>query len=467
MVKKKTVKRSYARKKTVVPENGMTVKDTVKFAPGDYLLPDGITIAADNISIDATGANFIGSGRLGSALKMKNRKGVKIKGLSASFYYHGIRIENCSGITVENCTITATSEIPSDTIFLNIWMPADKAYGGALYLSKVTDAVIRNNNFEHNLNGILTYDCANLKIKKNAVNYCSGFGIHLLGTCDSLFEENAADYCCRYNVRNTLKGIKRTGHMGADATGFLILTGSHNNVFRRNYARMGGDGFFLAGCNPKGGVIGANNNLFEENDASLSPNIAFEATFSRGNVFRNNFANNGNFGFWLGFSTENIVENNRIVGNRIGGIAVENGWDMQVRHNTFHGNGHGILLWSTEFNPKVMKKLPGCETSHDWHISNNIFNRNSKAIRIAAMQDHGLRDREREKKIKKKLRPYNHTIVDNNIQDNRLGIELVNCDNTVIERNILHHNPEANIVQTDCTGTVLTYNLGSIAAYLK
>ncbi len=65
-----------------------------------------------------------------------------------------------------------------------------------------------------------------------------------------------------------------------------------------------------------------------------------------------------------------------------------------------------------------------------------------------------------------KVRPHHHEIVDNTIQDNRLGIELAGVDHTRIHGNILHHNPEANIRQDDCRDVEILANLGAAGAYL-
>jgi len=463
---KKQKQTARVKQKLIVPHDGMVITESVTLAPGQYFLPRGLVIAAHNVTVDGTGVLLIGAARTGTGVRISKRKNVTLRGLSLAYYYHGVHAEQCAGLTLEGLTITATQDIPSDTIFLEVWLTAATTYGGAICLNGVRDALVADNNLEHNMNGLLTYDCQTLRVLRNKVNYCSGYGIHLFGTCDSVFEDNAADYCCRYNVRNTELGTKRTGHMGADATGFLILSGSHRNIFRRNYARMGGDGFFLAGLSNNGLSLGANDNLFEDNDGSLSPNIAFESTFSRGNIFRNNLANNCNYGFWLGFSSDNTIENNRIVGNRQAGIAVENGSGMLVRGNTFHGNGHGILLWSSVYDKKAHKKYPEATTSHHWQITKNIFQRNTKAIRIALSQDHGIRPLPAERSELIKVRPHHHEIVENNIQDNRLGIDLSGVDQTRITGNILHHNPEANVRQDDCRDVEILTNLGAAGAYL-
>jgi len=439
----------------IIPTDGMIITENVTFKPGQYLLPNGIEIAGDGITVNGNGAEIIGKNKHGAGIRVKNRSTVTIKGFSVLNYYHGIAVENCTGLTITDNQVTSTAGITSDTIFLDIWLPEDKAYGGALWMYEVKDSTISNNNFEYNMNGILTYNCRNLTVKNNQTNYCSGFGIHLFQTCDSRFEENSADYCCRYNTRNKLVGIERIGHMGADATGFLILAGSHRNIFRRNFARLGGDGFFLAGMNPTYKIAGANDNLFVENDASWSPNIAFEATFSRGNIFRNNLANHCNYGFWLGFSTENIVEDNTINTNRQAGIAVENGWNMTARNNKFHANGHGILLWSNVVHSKILEKRPESVTSHDWEIHNNTFSRNNKAIAIAANRDHGIRPLENKNNGNNNSRPYNHRIFENKIDDNRLGIDLHKCDKTIISKNIIINNSEANICEHKCIDTIV------------
>jgi len=253
------------------------------------------------------------------------------------------------------------------------------------------------------------------------------------------------DFCCRHQPIR-----ERTGDMGADATGFLVIWGSSRNVFRKNLARMGGDGFFVAGgkFNEDGKRMGCDDNLFEGNDASWSPNIGFEATFCKGNIFRDNFADKCNYGFWLGFSWDNIIENNRIRLNRQAGIAVENGRGFSVKGNTFVENGHGILLWS-KYVEEWAKQFPENLTSHHWRIERNTFIRNGKAIRIAADQSHGIEPLDPEVSGKEEVRPGDHEIVSNTIEDNRVGIELVKADRTIVKDNILTRNVEANLRQED------------------
>jgi parallel beta-helix repeat protein len=249
--------------------------------------------------------------------------------------------------------------------------------------------------------------------------------------------------------------------MGADATGFLAVMGSCSNQFVRNTSRMSGDGFFLAGLSPQGNLCGCDDNTFVENDASLSPNIGFEATFCRGNVYRGNFADRCNYGFWCGYSREFLLEGNRVLFNRQAGIAVENGVDFKVENNQFQANGHGILLWS-RYSEEFLAQCAGQETSSRWNIVGNTFARNGIGIRIAADQDHGIRPADGTKTP----RPHSHLIEGNDIQENRVGIQLACSDKNTIRGNTINGNVEANLRLDDSNDNTIENNIGLRGAYL-
>lgn len=449
----------------VIPENGMLVRENTTLEPGVYMLPDGITVDADNITLDCNGAVLIGANREGRAVTCIGHSGVTIKNARIRDYYHGIYCKDGANLVVTGNQVTSTAEVPANTIFLDIWLGPDQSYGGGVLAWNLRDSRIEDNDLQHQMNGLLTYQCSKLSVLRNNASYASGYGIHLWETSDSLFEDNYADYCCRWNKRTEALGLEQLGHMGADATGFLIVRGSCRNTFRRNFARMGGDGFFLAGLAPDMEKVQCNDNLFEENDGSLSPNIAFEATFSRGNIFRNNRADRCNYGFWLGFSWDNVIENNRMVHNRQAGIAVENGHGMIVRGNEFHSNAHGVLLWTKQADA-FREAYPESLTSHNWIIEENSFIRNGKAICIAADKDHGVRPLPEAESGRPEQRPHDHIIRNNKIEDNRIGVDLCRADRTTVEGNTMNHNVEANIRLDDAGDSTIRNNLGSVGAYL-
>lgn len=422
-----------------IPYNGMMIIQDLIFKPGAYHLPEGLSISTNNIILDGQGATLYGRNCSSRGLTIQNCHHVTVKNLHLRDYYHGIYVQNCQHLTLENCHISQTGELPPNTDFLDIWRPAENPYGSGIFLWQVKDSQIQYNDLQHQMNGLLTYHCEQLDVQQNVANYCSGFGFHLFATNHSTFSHNYADFCCRYHPRGN-----QQGHVGADAAGFLITHGSSHNIFRRNYARLGGDGFFLAGLTPAGQHVPCNHNLFEDNDGSYSPNIAFEATFSAKNIYHRNIANHCNYGFWLGFSRDNRLENNTIVGNRQAGIAVENGIHMAVHGNDLVHNGHGILLWS-KYVPEFARAVPDNNTSHDWSISNNTIVHNDKGIRIAANQDHGIRPLP-SNTIQMPL-PHDHIIQHNRISQNRIGIELHDTVSNTITPNLMQANLLSDIVE--------------------
>ena len=407
--------------------DGLRINRDTQLEPRVYMLTEGISIDSDHVVLDGRGATILGVDKTGQGIRVSGRKNVVIKNLRVLDYYHGISIKKSQDIEVHHCSITGTAEIQPNTLFLDIWKPAADTYGGAIYLEQVTTAKIHDNDLQHQMNGILGYQCKGLEVKNNVANYCSGFGFHLFETSDSTYTNNYADSCCRYHLSGS------NSHLGADAAGFLIVFKSRNNVFSRNYARLGGDGFFLAGLTPDGIDVGCNNNLFEGNDASYSPNNAFEGVFSKGNTYQGNKANHSNYGFWLGFSSDCTLEDNQIHGNRQAGIAVENGMNFKVLANDIQNNCHGILIWTRFYD--FLKRVPNINpTSRDWLIERNKLLQNKKGIRIAANQNHGVRGLEGELSD---IAPHNHVIQNNTIQGNIIGIELEKAKDTQMNQNIL------------------------------
>jgi len=399
-------------------------------------------VEADGVTLAGAGAVLVGAERRGVGVRLEGRAGVSLRGLTLRGYEHGIRAVDCAGLRVEGCRVADTAEEPPNTLFLDIWRGPDAPYGGAVLLIRVADALIAGNDLQHQQSGLLTYHCVRLEVRDNQASYNSGWGFHLHGTCDSLFEGNTADFCSRFEPR---EGPLHHGHMGADAAGFLAVRGACRNRFLRNAARMGGDGFFLAGLGPDGVKAGCDDNLFEGNDGSWSPNIAFEATFCRGNVFRANRANRCNYGFWLGFSWETVVEGNRCEGNRQAGLAVENGHTMTARENDLLNCGHGVLLWSRHV-PAFATAFPEHLTSRDWLIEGNRCEGNGKGLRIAADQDHGIRPLPPEAHRGPETRPRGHMVRGNAFRDGRVGVELVDTDDTTLEGNTFAGNLAGDVV---------------------
>lgn len=168
------------------------ISRNTQLEPKIYLLPAGIMIDADDVTLNGNAATIIGVDKTNHGISVSGRKNITLKNLRLLNYYHGISIQNSSDIEISNCAVTGTAETPPNTQFLDIWKPAHDAYGAGIFLHEVTAAKIHDNDLQHQMNGLLTYQCKRLDVTNNLANYCSGFGFHLFGTCDSTFANNYA-----------------------------------------------------------------------------------------------------------------------------------------------------------------------------------------------------------------------------------------------------------------------------------
>src|SRR5262249_7397866 len=154
--------------------NGLRINQDTQLEPQVYILPEGITIDSDNVTLDGRGATIMGTDKTtGQGINVSGRKNILIKNLHVINYYHGVSIKQSTGIAISDCTITGTAEIQSNTLFLDIWKPAVDSYGGEIFLEQVTNAKIHDNDLQHQMNGLLSYQCKRLDVANNIANYCS------------------------------------------------------------------------------------------------------------------------------------------------------------------------------------------------------------------------------------------------------------------------------------------------------
>lgn len=298
--------------------------------------PDGILleICTDGMALDLSGVVLDGEGASGVGFWIHDCQDVTIThGVLMGFHY-GIRAENVRNLTVRDCVV-ADNTNPLDVGWLpDIEAPVEEGFGGGIYLRNVRDSAIENNLVGNNFNGITLVRCERNVIRGNDASHCGNVGIYLLASCDNEVSDNRAENCIRYTDRFWCDT--------ADSAGILLEDGSNHNRIVGNSLRYSGDGFFIRAGNREP----SNSNLISGNDGSYSPNNAFEAVFSSGNVFVDNVANFSNYGFWLGYSTDTTVRENEIRANRFDGIAIEHGRDNRIEDNHVAGNRNGIRLWS-------------------------------------------------------------------------------------------------------------------------
>ena len=209
---------------------------------GTYHLPDSITIQGNNITVDGNDALIVSNQHDGVGVFAKDVQQLSIKNLRVSGYYHGVRVDGGQDVTLDKLTIRDTKEIEGIDTFLYLWLPIEKVYSGGILLNGVTGGMITNCDVQHQMNGILLYDCANLTVSKNNGSFNSGWGVYLSNTNDSHIIDNQLDFCNRVFKRDD--GSIR---VEADAAGIVMVKGSSRNQILRNSLLCGGDGIFLCG----------------------------------------------------------------------------------------------------------------------------------------------------------------------------------------------------------------------------
>ena len=142
----------------VIPTDRMVISTDTVLRPNVYTLPKGITITTDGVTLDGSNALLLGHERHGLGLNLQGCNGVKVKYLRLAEFEHGIHAHQCTDLEISGCQITSTTEVPYNSIFLDIWLPASQAYGGGILLWDVSQSRITENDLSHQMNGLLTYN---------------------------------------------------------------------------------------------------------------------------------------------------------------------------------------------------------------------------------------------------------------------------------------------------------------------
>ncbi len=284
-------------------------------------------------------------------LVIRGRQRVVIRRLAVRGYAWALVAIDCRELLIEDCDFSDNGV--SEDSFLDI-NRVDAPAGGGIRLVRVQESRISRVRACHQDVGIDAIECRGLVIERCSLEHNHAWGIRLYRSSDNRLERNRARF------------VNRCGGTGCDAAGILLTCGSHRNVIAGNDLRWSGDGFFLGNQFSEP----SDDNLIIGNDGSYSPNNAFEATFSRGNVFRRNRACWSNFGFWLGFSTDTVVEANLITDNRTDGIHWEHGARGIIRDNLIARNGRYGLAFTLD---PANRDFPDRVTSSHHDVTGNRF----------------------------------------------------------------------------------------------
>ena len=303
---------------------------------GDHLPSDSclLEVSTDGVMVNLNGSVLDGENTINAGIYVHDCRDVTIKKGMVRAFYVGIRAVNVENLNIENCVVSDNHN-PTDVEWLpDADDPKEEGFGAGIYLFRVFDSVIQGNLLNNNFNGLSLVRSKRNRIAGNNASYSGNLGIHLLGSSHNVVGDNQADHCIRYTGRFWCDT--------ADSAEVLLEEDSHHNRITGISLRYSGDGFFIRANNGHS----CDHNYIARNDASFSPNNAFEAGFSQHNVFEENVASFSNYGFWLGFSSDTVVRHNRILANRLDGIAIDSGNQNNIQGNKIQGNRNGVRLWS-------------------------------------------------------------------------------------------------------------------------
>jgi parallel beta-helix repeat protein len=334
-----------------------------KVEPGFYTLAPGATgtvvrVDADNVTIDFQGATIqspaASTGRAdlygGIGIDIEGHKNVTIKNVHIHGYRFNVRALKCAGLKLVDCELgqSRSQRVMNGDSPVNIFVDirdlgAWRSYGAGAWIEACTGGQIERVTANQAQNGLLLVDSDGMTVTGCDFGYNSGWGLGLWHSSQNRVCWNQMDFCNR----------PWGGGWGGDSTGVLLVNDSNKNTIAYNSFTHGGDGFFLAtrngGFDAKGVLHKegtCDDNLIAYNDGSWSSNNAFESTFSSGNTFLNNKADDSNYGFWLGYSKSNLVQGNEINGSHADGIATEQGAYSGYIGNTIKGTGGAAIhLW--------------------------------------------------------------------------------------------------------------------------
>jgi len=356
-----------ADRELTIKKDNIRITRSVRIKPGTYHVADRdgngvLRIEADNVVLDFQGAVLAPAKGFaadldraeGYGIVVAGARNVTIKNARVHGYFVNVHAVGAAGLTLEACdaSFSRAHRIRRGPETVRVWLhlrsiQAWRSYGTGLWLERCDRSTVRKCRAGRAQNGLLLVDSNACTIIDSDFSFNSGFGLGLWGASRNTVAWNRIDFVNR----------PWGSGWGGDSAGLVVVNGANLNDIVGNSLTHGGDGFFLTDrrnggldrrtktSNIEGSCDG---NLVALNDGSWSPCNAFEGTFSKGNIYYRNRANDSGYGFWLGYSDESLLLENEILRPRVDGIAIEHGSGTRIFGNTFEGAGRAaVALWSS------------------------------------------------------------------------------------------------------------------------
>lgn len=246
-------------------------EDTVLGADMGPCPEDGVIIDASNVTFDLNGHEILGAGgqvvpHQSAGVFIINETGVQVRNGSVRGFYHGVRVQQGSGNTVNFLTVT------------------DNEGGNGIVLENSSDNRVANNTATGNgrFSGISTFDSRNLPVgtARNTIVDNVVEGNDFTATTPGISVENGAGHVVRGNI---VTGNAGTGiSVRAQTTGVSVT----DSLFARNVVTgNGGNGISLP--------VGADGNIVRDNRVTGNALDGIHVESLRNRIQRNTATGNG------------------------------------------------------------------------------------------------------------------------------------------------------------------------------
>jgi len=345
----------------------------IQIVPDTYRVNDAANdgviqiINRRNVIIDGDSVSVHGNGFAGYFIYIENSDSVVIRNLQCvDSMYYAVFAKNSQHVQITNCNFSNNKK---DSLgYIDVWTDVDQALGGGVLMDSCVSSSVFSNIMKNSNDGVALYHCDSISVHDNDLSWNTSFGIRMYWTNTCTIHHNNCSHTNRLTDQS-------------DCGAILLIVSNENHVEHNNLT-YSGDGIFLGQYQYH--AI-PNNNYFAFNDGSYSPHNAFEATFASGNVFTHNRANYSDYGFWLGYSFNTIVDSNEITNNHTAGIAVDRGFQNSFHNDTIKANPIGIWLWEGSAIPPYTSWY-----SQDYLVAHTVLTENGIAISASDTKYLGL-----------------------------------------------------------------------------
>ncbi len=311
-----------------------------------------------NVIIDGDSVEVDGISCSGYAIKIDNSDHILIKNFwSVRHMNYAVYVTNSHHVEIEACNFSYNKV---DSVgFIDVWAGYTASLGGGVMCYQCDSVYVHGNLMKYQNDGVALYQCRETEIAFNDFSWNTSYGIRMFYTDSSYLHHNICSH------------VNRPLTDPSDCAALLMIVSNENRV-TYNDLSFSGDGVFLGQYQHHNTP---NNNYFAYNDCSASPHNAIEATFAGGNVYKYNICSRSQYGLWLGYSFNTLVDSNLVQDNQVTGIAIDKGFNNTITHNWIDRNPYGIALWEGG-------NISGysSQKSHDYRIDSNFFESNKLAL---------------------------------------------------------------------------------------